>query len=251
MPREHGAYAELLFPLVTGLALGRPGVPGAGFAAAAVLFFLLHEPLAVLAGARGERVRTDSAARARRRILILAAAGALAGGVALATGSRDAALAALIPLGFAAALAPAALTARVKNLGGELLVAATLAGTLVPVAVAGGAGWHYALLAAAIWFTSFLLATLTVHALKTRAKGHLSPRWTLRAAPLLGIATIVAGVAAGVSGAIPLLAGLAVLPPALVTLAVNLLAVHPRRLRRVGWSLVGANLATLGLLLAA
>lgn len=40
LPREHGAYAELLFPLLTGLALGRPRPAAVGFALAAVLFFL-------------------------------------------------------------------------------------------------------------------------------------------------------------------------------------------------------------------
>ncbi|MFW5947417.1 MAG: YwiC-like family protein, partial [Gemmatimonadota bacterium] len=55
MPREHGAYAQLGFPLVTGLVYSG-GQPGAvAFAVAAVAFFLLHEPLAVRSGARGAR----------------------------------------------------------------------------------------------------------------------------------------------------------------------------------------------------
>jgi hypothetical protein len=43
---------------------------------------------------------------------------------------------------------------------------------------------------------------------------------------------------------------LAVMPGALLVLGVAALRVHPRRLKRVGWSLVAANVVTLALLLA-
>ena len=54
LPKEHGAYAELSFPLVTGLALGEPNLASFSLGLAAVLFFLANEPVAVLLGARGE-----------------------------------------------------------------------------------------------------------------------------------------------------------------------------------------------------
>jgi hypothetical protein len=205
----------------------------------------------VLAGSRGERAKRDNEARARLRIGMLGAGGTAAGSWALITGSTDARLAALVPVGLAAIVAPFALTGRVKNLAGEILVAAALAGTLVPVAVASHVTWSYAFVAAGVWFTSFLLATLTVHALKAKTKGHLSPRWTVVAAPVLGVAVAGAAILAGSSPAIPRLAALALLPPALATLAINLMGVHPRRLKRVGWSLVTANVLTAVLLLAA
>ena len=47
-PREHGAYAQLGFPLLSGL-IYAGGEPGAvAFAAVAVCHFFAHEPLAVL-----------------------------------------------------------------------------------------------------------------------------------------------------------------------------------------------------------
>src|SRR4051812_49522750 len=61
LPREHGAYGQLLFPLVTALAVGRPRVVAWLLAASAVGAFLAHEPLLVLLGQRGAR-----AARAQR-----------------------------------------------------------------------------------------------------------------------------------------------------------------------------------------
>ncbi|MFQ6045612.1 MAG: YwiC-like family protein [Gemmatimonadales bacterium] len=249
LPREHGAYAELGFPLLSGLGLGRPGVAAFSFALAAVLFFLLHEPLAILAGVRGERVLREHGPRARSRAALIAAGGLTAGTLGLLAAPAAARVGALIPGGFALALAPLALTGRVKNLAGEILVAAALAGTLVPVALASRVEWSYALLASCVWFASFALATFTVHALKARVKQHLSPPWTVAAAPVLGMIILALGIAIGYSGMVPPLTAAALLPPAVATLAVNAVAVHPRRLRRVGWSLVAANVLTAALLL--
>jgi hypothetical protein len=53
LPREHGAYAEVLFPLGTASCLGRPSVSSLALSVAVVAAFLAHEPLLVLLGARG------------------------------------------------------------------------------------------------------------------------------------------------------------------------------------------------------
>src|SRR5205823_6340503 len=66
LPKEHGAYGQLLFPLITAMAVGRPGVAAWSFAAAAVCAFLAHEPLLLLLGQRGpcaRRERQDDAVR--------------------------------------------------------------------------------------------------------------------------------------------------------------------------------------------
>ena len=48
LPREHGAYGQLLFPRLSALLIGRPA-PGAYLlGAAAVAAFLAHESLLVL-----------------------------------------------------------------------------------------------------------------------------------------------------------------------------------------------------------
>ncbi len=52
IPREHGAYAQLLFPLATALALGRPNATALSIAGAAVLLFLAHEWALTLVGKR-------------------------------------------------------------------------------------------------------------------------------------------------------------------------------------------------------
>src|SRR5512138_2855214 len=81
LPREHGAWGQLAMPLVTGLALGRPGATALLLTAGVVLAFLAHEPLLVVLGQRGKRVKDALGVRAMRRLAVLGA-GAVACGVA-------------------------------------------------------------------------------------------------------------------------------------------------------------------------
>jgi hypothetical protein len=250
-PREHGAYAELAFPLATGLLAGGPSVAGIAFAVAATAGFLLVEPLVVLAGARGARLRRDLADRARARALLLVLAGLAAALVAMLTAPPPARIAALLPAGLAAVLAPSVARGRHKHAAGELLVAAALASMVLPIGLAGGMRPAAAGLAAAIWLATFWLATVTVHAIKTRFKPALGEGWTLRAAPALAVGVVGAALLGLAAGRIPLPLALAVIPAAGVAAAALLWPVTPRHLRRVGWSLVAANLATFTLLLLA
>ena len=251
MPREHGAYAELLFPLVTGLALGRPGVAAFGFALAAVLFFLLHEPVAVVLGARGAYAREKWGARARQRVALLALGGALAGGIAVYSSTRDAQLVSLVPVACALTLIPFVIRRRVKTLPAEILVVATLSSLLLPVAVAGAVSWWLAWVASGVWFVSFLLGTFAVHAVKAITKPQPGDAWKPSASIVLGLVTIGGAVAIAFVPTVALVLPIAVLPTALVTLAAVILRVHTRHLKRVGWTMALAQVVTAALLLAA
>src|SRR6266540_2736363 len=158
LPREHGAWGQLAMPLATGLALGRPGAAALLLVAGIVLAFLAHEPLLVVLGQRGRRVKEALGARAARRLAALGAAAVVCGVTALLLASPAARLAALAPAALALPVAP--------------LVAAT-------------------------------------------------------------------------RGLLPWPAALGVLPTALAAAAVALLRVRPQRFTTVGWSLVGASLAAL------
>jgi hypothetical protein len=251
LPREHGAYAELIFPLLTGLILGRPSIAAFGFTLAAVLAFLSYEPLAVITGVRGARLREELEHRATRRLVVLAAGCVGTAALAFTMASTAGRLAALAPMVCGILLVPAALTGRVKSLVNELLVAATLAATLLPVAVSGGVPARFAAAAGAVWFVGFALATLTVHAIKARIKPDTLPQWPLLVAPAAALAVIAVGATVPLWTALPWLMGAALLPSALGTLVISVMRVHPRRLRYVGWSLVSANLLTAVLVVAA
>jgi hypothetical protein len=250
LPREHGAYAELAFPLATGLAACGPTVAGAAFTLAAVALFLAHEPAMVWLGRRGGRLQQQLGRAARVRLWWLTALGVGAAALGFAVGSPDTRLAALVPAAFALALVPAMIRGEVKTLWAEVIVVAHFSTTLMPLVVEGGSGWKFAWAAPAVWFVSFTLGTVAVHGLKaahkqTEAAGRLGV-----IVPLLAVGAVVLGAAAAATGKVPVNTGLAVVPPALAVFVVWALRVHPRRLKRVGWSLVAANLVTLGLLLA-
>ncbi len=222
-----------------------------GLAVASVVWFLLYEPVAVLTGLRGERLRQAAGRGAWMYAVGLALAGSALGIGALVLSPPAARLAALVPAGLAVLLVPVVLRGRQKTLGAEIIVVAALAAVLLPVAAASGVDSRFAWMALGVWLVSFALITLAVHAVKARHKQVSEMRWTVWAAPLLAGLTVAAAVALIVCETVPLPVGLALLPAALFVLLVALLRVHPRRLRVVGWSVVGANAVTLLLLLLA
>lgn len=250
MPREYGAYAELAFPLATALVAGGASIASTMFALAAGAGFLLHEPVAIVRGGRGARLREALARRAHARIRWLVALGAAAGAAALFAAPKSARVGAAFPAVCALLLVAPVARGREKTLGAELLMAAALAGMLAPVGLSAGLHPRFVAVATFVWFASFGLATLLVHAIKALGTGATRP-WTRTATPILAVGVVGAAAVAATLGSVPRAAGLAVLPTAVVATAAVAARVGPRRLRQVGWTLVAADGMTLVLLLHA
>jgi hypothetical protein len=248
LPREYGAYAELAFPLLTAFLLGGVTVAGLGFTVAVLAWFLVREPLAVLNGVRGVRLEAALGGPARRAAWLLGLLGAAGAGAGMLLAPPAARVWALVPGACAVVLAPALLRGRPKTLGAELVVAVALATMILPIGLAGRMAPARALQAAAVWAVSFVLATLAVHAIKARVKPELGARWAIWTTPVLAGAAGGTALAGAVAGQWPVAVGAAVLPSVGLVIGALWLGTHPRRLKRVGWSLVGANLVTLGLL---
>jgi hypothetical protein len=248
-PKEHGAYAQLGFPLLTGLlyAGGRPGA--VAFAMVAVAAFLAHEPMALIVGMRGIRLRDAMVRPARRRLWLLAALVGVALVAAVVLAPVRAWRGALAPAALGLAVIPLFFTNRVKTLGGELLAAAAFSAALLPVALAGPVSWAEAWVAAAVWLGAVLPAIVVVHAVKASHKGRPRARWLVPAGPLLAALVASLGLAAAVWLPHPGMRALAVLPPALASVVVGLVLPHPRHLKRIGWAVVTANTVALVLLL--
>ncbi len=248
LPREHGAYAQVAFPLLTALALGRPNFESLLLVTAIVTVFLAHEPVLVLLGGRGGRAQRESADFAQRRLALLVAIGGATGALGLWLAPTAARSAALIPLALGASLTPLIFSRLEKTAVGELLVSVTLSSTMIPVAVAAGVSLRVAVVAASIWAVAFALGTLTVRGIIARAKKSADPAWAPVIAPLLNAAAIALASYLAASGRLPTLAALAVVPTALVAFVFGVLGLHPRNLRRMGWSLVASNVAVLAAL---
>lgn len=248
VPHEHGAWGQLALPLLCGLALGHGTAAALLLAAAVVLAFVAHEPLLVLLGHRGARPRAEDGERALRWLAALGA-GALAAGIAgLALAPPAARLAALAPAALAGVVAWLAWRRREKTIAGEVAIAAALASAAAVVALAGGADAAAALAAVLAWVISFAAATLAVHVVlvRARSRGRRDPGPVHAAgAALLGAAA--AGLAvAGLPAALPLAAA----PTVVVSIAVCLVPISARRLRPLGWTLAGASVVTLVVLVA-
>ena len=237
LPKEHGAYGQLLLPLLTALAQARPTLAGALLTLASALAFIAHEPVLVLLGHRGPRALEEDGARAKTRLLLLGAGAALAGvaGVLLAPPLARAAL--LVPLALGALLWPLLARKQEKSLGGELLAACALSSLALPVALADGLAPLAALGTLGAWAFGFAASTVAVRGVIARQKGHAEA--TLAALAAVTVLFCAAGLLPKPLGPRLLCGGLLVA----CAWGVQLAKPHPRELRRLGWLLVGGSAA--------
>jgi hypothetical protein len=248
LPQEHGAWGQLAMPLLAGLAVSRPALPGVLIAIATIAAFLAHEPWLVALGHRGVRARLVDGPRALRVMLGLAATAAVTGATGLLLAPPEVRLAALLPAALAAVVVVMVLLERERTLPGELAVSSALASAGALVALASGAPARTAGAIFAVWALSFASTVFAVKTvlLRTRARGERD----LRLPHALATVAVAGGgsglaLALGLGGIVPL----AVLPTAGLSLVVCLARFAATRLRFLGWSLVAATTASLLVLL--
>lgn len=250
IPREHGAYGQLLFPLVTALGVGPVSAAACGFAVAAAGGFLAHEGLAVLFGRRGSRAMREQRHAAIGSAAAFGGLGLIAGVFAFGVAPLEARYAALGTVVLAAAVMALMRAGRERTVAGELLVAITLASWCLPVGLAAGFEPSQAVSCWAVWTVTFVVATLGVRGVIARTRRE---RWR----PLSVGAVLVGALAwwivhrlalsGAVAGEVPL--GLA--PAGVLSFALWLLPVQARHLHRVGWTIAATGAVTLALLLRA
>jgi hypothetical protein len=248
-PREHGAYGQLLMPLATGLALGRPGAGALLIAYAITVAFVAHESLLVLLGQRGRRALEGDGPVARRVLALLGAQAIAAGGAGFLLAPPAARWALLAPVALVAAVAWLVVTRREKSVAGEITVGAALSSGGLAVALASGDPLRAAGSAWLTWVLAFAAATLAVQVVleRARSKGSRDP-----GRRHLGIVVALAGAAfaAVPLAGLPLAAALALLPPVALSAVVCVARFPPRRLKELGWAMVGASVLTLAVLVA-
>lgn len=172
-PREHGAYIQLFVPVATSLLATGSSWAGDALALGAGFAFLASEPLRVLIGARGPRMRELAGARARRRLALFAALAAIAGGTGLALAPRSAVALTMLLAPMIGFVLIASRRGTVQTVLGESVAAITLAGAGAPVALAGGMRLGDAL---AIWLGWSLAYTATVVVVHRVLARHLRAR---------------------------------------------------------------------------
>ncbi len=240
-PREHGVYVQVMLPLLTGLLISST-LAGAFISSAVFAAFLLHEPMLVLTGGRGRRMEADLAVAAKTRVVVVTAWLLVAGGAGYLLAPASARLALLSLLVCGASVLFIARRHAAKTLHGELLVAFTFSLALLPVVLAGRESILPSWVAMGIWTAVFGLQTLTVHAVKARG-GFLGFLTTIIAVALLVAAVL------GAKMIFPMLGALS--GPALVSIVVMASRPGQKRLKRIGWAFVCADITALVVILLA
>lgn len=247
LPREHGAYGQLAFPLLTALAVAGASTAGMLLSAAVVAGFLAHEPAAIALGLRGARAKRELGRPAIRwlyRCAAFAAAAGLAAAIVIHPAARWSLAVPAVP---ALLLLVAMINGREKSWYGETAAALAFAGVAVPLTLAAGASTAVAWTVAIPFALLFTTTTLAVRAVILRVRGGGDPA----AAAAARRATLTTSL-----GALGLIAALTtvewVAPPLLIAAAPGLLtaalvAARPpgaARLRSLGWSLVAVSTLT-------
>ncbi len=250
VPREHGAYAELLFPIVTVFLGGVPTTSTWLLAIGAIACFLANEPLLVLFGQRGTRMKREESDHAKRALLIffLVALGAGVAGLLLAPTVVQYAVA--VPLALGVGLVMLAVQGLERSMMGEGLAATTLSSIAIPLGLSANLGLTEALAVALIWLVTSLLGTAVVRLTVARTKAKTGEdlariRFKRVSLVLMCLVVIAVGVAAPYGSRVGLWVLAAAVPVAVVVLAMAVLRPTARRLRLMGWSLVAANLCSL------
>jgi hypothetical protein len=247
LPKEHGAYGQVAFPLVTALVAGGPSSAGVLLVVAVVAGFLAHEPATIVLGQRGSRATRELRASAIRWLAGTAAIAAAASLAAVITTDSATRWSLAVPALPAVVLALAMVKGREKSWYGETAAALAFAGAAVPVTMAAGTTMAVALTVAIPFALLFTATTLAVRVVILRVRGGGNPgaaAATRRATlTLCATAAAVIGVVTTSGWLAPWL--LIATAPGLLT--ASIVAAWPPsalRLRTLGWSLVAVSVIT-------
>ena len=252
LPKEHGAYGQMAFPLVTGLAVAGLALPALLTALAIVTGFLAHEPALVLLGLRGPRAKRELARPAALWLAIIGTIAIVAGLLALGVAPAHVRWTFALPLVPAALLVIAIATRQEKSWHAEVAVALTFSLAAVPLCLAAGTSSRTALAVAVPFALLFVAGTLAVRTVILRVRGGGDPRGTARTRLAVILLTVVAPSAlalAAASGRLPWVAVLAAAPGLVLSLVVALSSPSPARLKAIGWSLVAASTLAAGIVI--
>jgi hypothetical protein len=244
LPKEHGAYGQMAFPLVTALAVAGITTASLLTAVAIVAGFLAHEPALVLLGLRGPRARRELSRPASLWLSALGGFTIAAGVGAILLAPAEARWSFALPLVPATLIVAAILMRQEKSWHAETAVAITFSLAAVPVCLASASTLRAAFAVAIPFALIFVAGTLAVRTVILRVRGGGDPRaaGATRAAVVTLIVAATVSLALGARAALVSWAVLlAALPGLLLAAGVAIAAPPPGRLKTIGWLLVAAS----------
>jgi hypothetical protein len=254
LPKEHGAYGQMAFPLVTALAVSSITAPALFTALAIVAGFLAHEPVLVLLGLRGTRAKRELGRAAAVWLAIVGTITIVAGLLALRMAPPQIRWSFAVPLIPAALLVPAIAMRQEKSWHAEVAVAITFSVAALPLCLASGSTLERALTVVIPFGVIFVSGTLAVRTviLRVRGGGDARASAATRAAVIaIAVAATALLVLAAVEALLPWSVLVAAVPGLLLSLTVALFPPSPARLKTIGWSLVAASSIAVAIIVAA
>ncbi len=249
LPREHGAYGQLLFPIATALVLGDRALAAFAISVASAAAFVGHEAVLTLLGHRGARASRERRRRATGWLLACSAVVGALGTWSFERMATAARFSLLLPLVFALLLVPFIWSRREHSTAGEIVAAIGLSSCSVPAALAGGVASTRAVTSWLVFALSFVVATLAVRSIIARIRNARiasgdGVRFANRGAAWLAAGVIAISLVLADRGWMPRAAPIALLPVCALAGGLALFPPHPRHLRTVGWCLVTATVVT-------
>jgi YwiC-like protein len=253
LPKEHGAYGQVAFPLVTALGVSGVSTGGLLISVAVIAGFLAHEPAAIVLGLRGSRAKREIGTSATQWLSGCLAIAVAAGIWAVVDLDPAARRSLAIPAVPAVLLVLAMVQGHEKSWYGEAAAALAFAGASVPVTMAAGASMNVALAVAIPFALLFTTTTLAVRSVILRVRGGGDPRATMATR---GATLAIASVATAAIGAMTVagwLSSSVLLASAPGLITASIVAARPpapARLRLLGWTLVAISTLTAAIVVA-
>ena len=247
LPKEHGAYGQLVLPLATALSVAGPSTAGVLLTASAAAAFIAHEPASILLGLRGARASRELRRTALRWLACSAGVAIVTGSMVVFTIAHDVRWSIAVPAIPALLLGFAIVRGREKSWYGEVAAALAFAGLAVPVMLAAGASLRNAAGVTAPFALLFVTSTLAVRAviLRVRAGGNRhATRITRRSAVLVTAAGAICLAWLAAVDLLPSATAAAAAPGSLTALFIVARPPQPARLRRIGWTLLAVSVLT-------
>jgi hypothetical protein len=244
LPKEHGAYGQMIMPVVTSFVVAGVSTPAVLLAVTAVAGFLVHEPLLVMLGRRGGRAKRELKRRAIIWVAVTTAVMAATGLASAWSMQRGLRWSLMLPLVPAVVLVAAIVAQREKEVVAEVVVALAFSLVAIPVCLAAGTPFNIGVAVAAVFAVVFVTGTLAVRLIVVAVRGGGNPRAArvLRSVVLVLTSSAVLTLATAALGALLPWAALIASAPGLAAASwLALFPPSPTRLRTVGWTLVATS----------
>jgi len=253
LPKEHGAYGQIAFPILTTFLVAGVSTGGLLIATAVIAGFLAHEPAAILLGIRGTRAQREWWFHAVLWLGCTLVVGVAAGAGALFLVDVTTRWFLLVPLAPTLLLAISTARGRDKSWEGEVAASLAFSGAAMPIALAASAAPQTGADVAIPFALLFVASTLAIRVviLKVRGGGNAGATTATRRATLLlaAGATLALGTASLVD-VVPISVLVASTPGLVLSALIAANPPAPSHLRTLGWTLVGTSVLTAAIVVA-